>query len=153
MKKAHPFIWTSIVVLYISFIFFNSLTPAVQSSKQSGTVLSMVLTMVDSIGLNGAWITEHLIRKSAHFAEYSLLGMLLWKCFQSYKLQGKIWILAQAWMTILIPLTDETLQLFTEGRSGQISDVWQDVSGMIAGRLFIMGCLYILHRKRYGQKR
>ena len=63
MKKAHPFIWTSIVVLYISFIFFNSLTPAVQSSKQSGTVLSMVLTMVRSIGLNGAWITEHLIRK------------------------------------------------------------------------------------------
>jgi VanZ family protein len=153
MKKAHPFIWTSIVVLYISFIFFNSLTPAVQSSKQSGTVLSMVLTMVRSIGLNGAWITEHLIRKSAHFAEYSLLGMLLWKCFQSYKLQGKIWILVQAWMTILIPLTDETLQLFTEGRSGQISDVWLDVSGMIAGSLFIVGCWYLLHRKRDGQKR
>lgn len=152
MKRLSPLIWTCMVVLYTGFIFSNSLTPAVESSKQSGAALSLILTTVHSLGMNGVWITEHLIRKLAHFAEYALLGMLLWKCFQSYRLQWKTWILAQAWMTMLIPLTDETLQLFTKGRSGQISDVWLDISGMAAGSLFVIGCWYLLYRKRDGQK-
>ena len=57
----------------MGFIFHNSFTPAVESSKQSGGVLEMVLQTASYLGIESGWVTEHLIRKTAHFAEYSCL--------------------------------------------------------------------------------
>jgi len=134
MKKR--WIWTFLVIIYIAFIFSNSMTPADESSRQSGAVMAVVLRLVDVLGLEGSWVTEHLIRKAAHFAEYTLLGVLLWNCLGAYRwkngaVTGKL--LCQSWLGTMIPLMDETIQLFTEGRSGQISDVWLDMSGVLAG--------------------
>ena len=42
-----------------------------------------------------------------------------------------------------IPFVDETLQLFTEGRSGQISDVWLDMSGAVTGTI-LYACICFL---------
>ena len=36
-------------------------------------------------------------------------------------------------MIFMVPFVDETIQLFVAGRSGQISDVWLDMSGAAAG--------------------
>ena len=104
--------WTIIVILYVGFIFHNSFTPAVESSKQSGGVLEMVLQTASYLGIESGWVTEHLIRKTAHFAEYSLFG----------------------------------IQLFSEGRSGQISDVWLDISGVLTG--FLMIGIWLWVRKK-----
>lgn len=41
------------------------------------------------------------------------------------------------WLAMLIPFVDETIQLFTEGRSGQISDVWLDMSGVLFGTCLV----------------
>ena len=35
----------------------------------------------------------------------------------------------------MIPFVDETIQLFVEGRSGQVSDVWLDLAGALCGLL------------------
>ena len=43
----------------------------------------------------------------------------------------------QCWLGMAIPFTDETIQLFVEGRSGQIGDVWLDMSGVLAGFLIV----------------
>ena len=51
------------------------------------------------------WMNDYVIRKVAHFTEYAVLAGLL------------------------VALTDETIQLFAPGRSGQISDVWLDFAG------------------------
>ena len=37
-----------------------------------------------------------------------------------------------------VPFVDETLQLFTEGRSGQISDVWLDMAGALTGTVLYL---------------
>lgn len=39
-----------------------------------------------------------------------------------------------------LPFIDETIQLFVEGRSGQITDVWLDMAGIYMG-IMITGCL------------
>ena len=44
---------------------------------------------------------------------------------------------------LLTALCDETIQLFVEGRSGQISDVWLDAAGIATGALLI----WIFRRK------
>lgn len=46
----------------------------------------------------------------------------------------------------LIPFVDETLQLFTEGRSGQISDVWLDSCGVWAGTMLFL-CLFLMWKR------
>jgi len=43
---------------------------------------------------------------------------------------------------------DETIQLFVAGRSGQISDVWLDMSGAAAGMAITVGALCCLRRKK-----
>ena len=108
----------------------------------------MALGMLKGMGLNGSWVTEHLIRKMAHFAEYFLLGVLLWNCLKSYNLPGRFWAALQLWLATVIPLADETIQLFTEGRSGQVDDVWLDISGIIAGTLLAVGIWKIRCRRR-----
>lgn len=43
MKKDRKrMIWLVLLVMYMAFIYSNSLTPAVESSRQSGRVLLMV---------------------------------------------------------------------------------------------------------------
>ena len=36
---------------------------------------------------------------------------------------------------LLTALTDETIQLFVPGRSGQVTDIWIDFSGVMTGLL------------------
>ena len=130
-------LWTAVTLLYVAFIFHNSMTPAAESSRQSGRVLVMALELADRVGLGGQWITEHLIRKAAHFAEYALLGILLYGTVTQYSLRAQMRRVLQCWLGMAIPFADETIQLFVEGRSGQLGDVWLDMSGILAGFLFV----------------
>ena len=145
-------LWTVAVILYIGFIFHNSLTPALESSRQSSGVLAVVLAAADNIGIEGAWITEHFIRKTAHFAEYTLLGLLLSVAVRQYAAPLPTELLVKGWLGTMIPLADETIQLFVEGRSGQISDVWLDMGGVLAGVL-TAGLAECLLKVRAGRKR
>ena len=145
-------IWTILLVLYVGFIFCNSLTPADESSRQSGGVLRMILGMVQGMGLEGSWITEHLVRKTAHFVEYTGLGILLGITLRQYPAGRMMRRVLQCWIGVMIPLVDETLQLFTEGRSGQISDVWLDTAGVFTGFLVIGGMYWLLGRKGKTQR-
>lgn len=40
---------------------------------------------------------------------------------------------------LFMPFVDETIQLFVEGRSGQISDVWLDMAGIVTGIMVTAG--------------
>lgn len=133
MKK--KYVRHIVLVLYIIFIFSNSLTPAGISSEHSGFVLQTAHRLLYAFGIQALWLTEHVIRKCAHFAEYAVLGILLHGSMTGLpckeRLRGQIHLAS----IFFIPFVDETLQLFTEGRSGQISDVWLDMSGIVAGTI------------------
>lgn len=131
MKKAR--LWTVAVLLYVLFIYSNSMKPAELSSQDSGQVLRLLKDCLYSAGISAGWLTEHIIRKAAHFSEYALLGLLLTCCMSSYRLNtDRRWLL-HSLSGFLIPFLDETIQLFVTGRSGQISDVWLDCSGVLFG--------------------
>lgn len=145
-------IWHILLIAYILFIFSNSLTPADESSAESGFVLRLVHQAINSVGLTAPWLTEHIIRKCAHFGEYTVLGILL---FQSMNHLG-VGVAARRQLHMLliffVPFVDETLQLFTEGRSGQISDVWLDMSGVITGTiLYLCICLLVTGKAERGR--
>lgn len=149
------YVWTGIWVLYVGFIFHNSMTPAVESSAQSGFVLECVQKLLWSLGADDLSVTEHLIRKTAHVLEYALMGMLLFQMVRQYGAVGRGRWLVHGLLGFLVPFADETIQLFTTGRSGQISDVWLDCGGVLIGTLLFMGILWLgkaRKRKRIEKK-
>ncbi|MBS5066064.1 MAG: VanZ family protein, partial [Hungatella hathewayi] len=62
MRKRY--FWSIFLVLYVGFVFGNSLTPAVESSAQSMSVLQLVTGAMKVVGLGNVGVTEHFIRKA-----------------------------------------------------------------------------------------
>lgn len=116
------------------------------SSADSGAVLKLVQQVLTAGGVDSTIITEHVIRKTAHFTEYAALGILLCLCFRTFALSLDRRVLSQVLVSFLVPFTDETIQLFVAGRSGQISDVWLDCAGAAFGTVVFMAAGRILSR-------
>lgn len=126
-------LWLAVTAVYICIIYGHSLTPADISSRESGFLLMKLHGLMDTAGFDSVWLTEHIVRKTAHFAEYTGLGLLLCADCRLWLPTGQRRLRTALELAFLIPFVDETIQLFVPGRSGQVSDVWLDVSGVMCG--------------------
>ncbi|WP_312447889.1 VanZ family protein [Lacrimispora sp.] len=113
----------------------NSMKPSDISSADSGWVLRVAQESFGSMGISAKWLTEHIIRKTGHFSEYTLLGILLYESIRSYGFTAERRYFIRLTTGFMVPFVDETIQLMVEGRSGQISDVWLDCGGVAFGIL------------------
>lgn len=124
---------TALVLALLTFIFSNSLRNADDSSGQSGFVTALVNGLLSALGLPD--LTEHIIRKLAHFSEFALLGFLLNNCIRTYTPHWVRSLPLPLLLGLLAAQTDETLQLFSPGRSSSVTDVWIDFGGVFTGTL------------------
>ena len=128
--------------LWVCFIWGNSLQPASVSGAHSGAATDLLARWLP-------WLTDHIVRKSAHFAEYAVLGALLAWVF--YPLPGgvrpRLPLILLLGMSV--PLADESIQLFVPGRSGRVQDVLLDLSGVLCA-LALCAAIRALVRKRRG---
>ena len=132
-----------IYAVYILLIFRNSMDPADTSSEKSGAVLLMLNNLLFG---GKAILTEHIVRKLAHFAEYTIAGMLGMLFFRNLGFP-----VLSLFSGLLVALTDE---IFVPGRSGQVTDVWLDFAGVLAGSavyLILSVAAAYLHTKRNKQ--
>jgi VanZ family protein len=116
------------------------------SSEDSGRMLGLIHGVFSAFGIKAFWLTEHVLRKMGHFMEYALLGILLYQCLKSIGLGTERRWFIHIIIGYLVPFMDETIQLFVEGRSGQISDVWLDCAGIAFGTLLAVGVFLIYKR-------
>lgn len=80
---------------------------------------------------------EHLIRKLAHFAEYTCMGILVYIMWRPWRKRGKgLYGLVILWV-FLSASGDEFHQLFVPGRVGSFADVCLDTCG---GAFGVMLC-------------
>lgn len=124
-------IFTIAAAWCIGYIFSNSLEIADVSSARSQAVMHQLNALLERIGLGP--VSEHSIRKLAHFAEYCLEGLLLTLCLRVYTRRFVRHISWPLLLGLLTAVTDETIQLYVAGRSSQITDVWIDFAGVAAG--------------------
>ena len=121
----------------IWFIFSNSMAVAQVSSASSGRVLQLMQGALRRLGhpALAQRLTQHVVRKMAHFCEYMLEGFLLMLCMRVYSRHPLRHITVPMLGGVLTALTDETIQLYSPGRSSQVTDVWLDSVGVLAGIL------------------
>ena len=139
----------------IWFIFSNSMAVADVSSVSSGRVLQLLQAVLRRLGhpALAQRLTMHIVRKMAHFCEYTLEGFLLMLCMRVYSRHPLRHITVPMLGGVLTALTDETIQLFSEGRSSQVTDVWLDSAGVLAGILVAIVLLLACEGLYYHMKR
>ena len=136
-----------LIVLWLCLIWGHSLQPASVSSGESLRILVILRKIFPTLlaGEQG----EFIIRKTAHFTEFFILGVML--CIEfSMELYGVLRRFAiPSLVGLLVAFIDETIQLFVIGRSGEIRDIWIDFAGAMFGTLIVLA---IVNNKR-GRKR
>ncbi len=126
------------LLLWIAFIWGNSLMPGAASTSQSDRAASMLGPLFGLVGVSAFSTMTFVVRKSAHFLEYAVLAILGRATRRSWGGEGDVlpWALV-----FLVPVLDECIQLFVPGRSGMLRDVLIDLAGMCFGLLatFLVG--------------
>ncbi len=134
MKKKN--IIVILIVLWIAVIWGHSMQPAVVSEGESGVFLKYLGKIFPFLlqSENGMFI----VRKAAHLTEYTILGVLLCMYFSASVRGFVLRFFNPAFTGLAVSFVDETIQLFTEGRSGEIRDMWIDFAGIAIGVLITL---------------
>ena len=125
--------WLILAILFVVFIWGNSLTPGVSSNGLSLSVLQDLRDLLDSLGLASGRLSNFVIRKAAHFTEYAVLGGMVAKAIDPQRTLDPPRLFAICVTLVLVPSIDETIQLFVPGRSGMVTDVILDCCGAATG--------------------
>ncbi len=125
-----------VTLLWTVFIFSRSMQTGWESSAASGRLTAFLRAL-------GIYLSEHLVRKLAHFAEYAILAL---PATGALLMTGRRWLPPFAWVyAILVASVDEfVVQAMTEGRGPQLSDVLIDGAGALAGLLFTVALVWLL---------
>ena len=126
----------ALLVLNLSFIWGNSLLPG----EISGALSDWVKGILDALfgaGPEKPSVGGGLLRKLAHFTEFTCLGLLLSWLVRMLR--------EKKWQQLLLPLAagvtaaalDETIQLFVPDRGPAVKDVGIDTLGVVLGIVII----------------
>lgn len=135
-------IFTIALIACIAFIFRNSLESGTLSSARSQAIMQKINEILSVVNLGP--LSEHTVRKLAHFAEFTLEGFLLMLCLRVYTnrfVRHISWPLLGGMTTALL---DETIQRFIPNRTSQVTDVWIDMAGVVFGALIALILLLIV---------
>ncbi len=149
-------IFLILMILWMAAIFaFSSRSgdESAQDSYHAGILIGEVIIpgfeeWTSEKQLQFAETIDHPVRKTAHAAEYAILGLLAaGACISSKNSTLNIrdilypWFIASGYAA-----ADEFHQLFVTGRSGQVSDVLLDSAGALAGLLVLTAIRTFRHR-------
>lgn len=138
--------WALVAACMCTIFYFSSRT-AVESTEQSNFVIEILKKL---FGEDFAIATDRAVRKSAHFLEYTGLGLLFGLAFfaQLDKPRTAFAILG----TSLYAITDEVHQIFVDGRSCEAFDWMIDTAGGTLGA-FAFLLIFLLIRKIRGKNK
>ncbi len=155
LRVAVPLLLT---LLWLGFIFSNSLKDAAASSEQSGKVHEIVNEVASAVGVEEP-VSEESVRTLAHLTEFAILGALL--CLDVWALGlspfyakhrfDVFWLLTALPACFLLACIDEALQTFSEGRACDFRDVLTDTEGAALGVVLFLA-LFLLCRLAFGKK-
>ena len=164
-NKAVPvLLWAAVLVL-LAVIFHFSAQPADESSATSSPFVDFYIRLfhpeADSLSQEERFELEDsasfIVRKTAHFSIYTLLGALLTAAVSSTFAASRG---IRLWLPFLLgalrAVSDEIHQSFVPGRSCELRDMTIDSAGVLLGVLLFTGCarlMFFIRRKRPPRQR
>ena len=141
--KIHRLILPTLLIFQMCFIFVMSSFGHTSSDAQSNLFVDFIAQNFPHVrhGLENNLISLYtlvfLVRKTAHFTEYAILGALFYlNLIQFPKLNSHIKkLLLPILFSFLYAITDELHQVFVPGRSAQFRDVLIDTLGASFGAI------------------
>lgn len=131
MRKNKLCLWVP-PVIWMGVIFFFSHQPGEESAQLSGRFMVMVEVIANILDMDPTSADLHLmIRKGAHFAEFAILGFLLFPAVLSVNNKRISSFAITLAAGSLYGVLDELHQLFIPGRSCQIGDMIIDAGGVL----------------------
>lgn len=127
----------ALTAFVLFFIFYMSSFNGDDSSELSGGLLSVILSVLSRIGI-GEILTEHMLRKIAHFTEYFVLGGLLFLDTAGFGAGVKTCFSVPLGLGLLTAALDELSQFLSEGRTPLLTDVFIDFCGVFAASLVLL---------------
>lgn len=144
--KARLRLCTALLICNLIFIWGNSLLPGHLSGALSDWVRELLRLLLPG-GQDRPSVGGGLLRKLAHFTEFTCLGLLLsWRCRM---------LRTKRWEHILLPMAagvcaaalDECIQLFVPDRGPAVKDVGIDTLGILLGIVIISLAQAIKYKK------
>jgi VanZ family protein len=132
-------------LLWMAAIFYFSTDTF--SGANTGSLLRSIVSFVYPGVTEEQFAAIHFyLRKAAHFTEYALLALLLFRAFRAGATARWRWSWALgSWLILgLYALADEYHQTFTRHRVGSIYDSLTDIAGGVSALL----ALWLIRRKR-----
>ena len=130
-SKAIAVIFWILTAICMAIIFYFSSRPANQSAGQSSVVTLFLQRLFHTEA-----ITEHMVRKFAHFTEFAGLGFLINTAL--YYSIGKQKLPLGIAIGSSYAGTDEIHQIFVDGRSCQFTDWALDTAGIVTGAIIFL---------------
>ncbi len=143
--KRHAKLFISLLLVFqMLFIFAMSSFGSDSSNAQSSQIIQVLHRVFPNLssrtsGLDASTLT-FIVRKTAHFTEYAILGVFFYLFYRQtlpQKNSLQLFVLAIL-SSFLYACTDEIHQLFVPGRSGQFTDVLVDTLGAFCGCLLLL---------------
>lgn len=137
----------------IVFIFSNSIQTASVSSVSSGRVMNFLNSICTTLNLNFVF-TQEIVRTLAHFCEFGLLGVLSQLTFISFFGTKAKALISSVVASVSTALVDECIQLFSDGRAFQLSDLVIDFAGSLLGivGVFLIALLIYNQKNKVSEK-
>lgn len=142
-KKGSQKVWVSLLsAVLLAFLYMLIFSFSEQDGAESGSLSHLIsqkcVELINALA-GGNWTElfkenlvtyfENPIRKLAHFAEYALMGVLLYGVWRPWKQRTvKLYFLIIIWI-LVSAAGDEIHQLFVPGRCGSAADVLLDTCG------------------------
>lgn len=122
--------------LWMMIIFFLSAQSGNESGSLSTSLFKPLFDMLVPMGIP-ADLLSLIIRKSAHFIEYMILGILVFRALDTYEIQLSQKVYLAILLCIGYAISDEIHQIFVPGRAGTLIDVLIDSLGSATSIAYI----------------
>jgi len=134
--QINKFLSWLLVFLWMGVIFKLSSQAAEESSTLSEGITKVIVETVKKVAPQSEISVDdlnHMVRKSAHFFSYLLLGLLTVNALYQSGYTGMAGVVLGLSICVLYALSDEIHQIFVPGRGGQMRDVLIDSTGACVG--------------------
>lgn len=115
------------VIIWMLIIFIFSSQTGIESQNVSDKLINKTVC-INSCNFE---LISFLVRKSAHFILFFILGLLVLNCHENKKIN----ILYSLLICLIYAFSDEIHQMFISSRSGELRDVFIDFIGSLLGIL------------------